>query len=504
MLENVKSIVRGSYFQLLALFVLVVFLVSLGVLPDWRVDLVFFAVILGAFGWTLTTKQAELRLPVWLVWTAFLVAIILRVLPFFFSSVPLGYDLGWHKYPFEHPFTDEWTKSVFPLPFLLLASGLTAVFGSWFVLVPLFIALSAATAFALYYAGKKAFNRDVGILAAVLFAVSIAQFETYALNYYKNVLGIIVLLLALLLVPDNKRWNWKLVLVGALVMGFHQPAFFIFGLTYLLYVLLDIKAWKTTAFRWSVVNGAAILALALLINFDRVYEIFFQQLGWAVTAAPGGGGGTFFNSYRYVLYTLPFVPFAVTGFVKTWRKHVPIAIATGVATIVVVFELFFHNRFLIYLDVFVILYAAVGMFVLVAEKPRIGRWVVGVFLVLALVLASLHAWQARPLISDAELAEIQSLNELEPSAWIMVTDKYYSPWLKGYVARPIVAPGLFDEDTMDRSEWEAFWTGIDREVYISRYPSPLYIHVGGRQPQYDFSEVCTAFPHETMKLYRCA
>lgn len=505
MLENAKRIIQDSYAQLLAVFVVVVFLVSIGVLPDWRVNFLLFSIVLGVFGWTLIDSRKSVSIPSWLLWVAVSFALLTRIIPYIHNAVPLGYDPGWHKFPFEHPFTDSWPKAVFPLPFLLLMSGITHLTSAWFALVPLFVLFSAVTALVVYFVTKKFFDKSTALIAALLFAVSISQFETFWYNYYKNVLGIIILLIALLFVTDNKRLNWKLILVGGLVMGIHQPAFFIFGLTYFFYTMKDIAAWRSVEFRNAVLNGILIIAVAFLINFDRVYEIIIQQFIWTVSSFVDSSGGSFFDASTYLLYTVPFIPFAITGFYHSWRKNLPLAIAGAVCTAVVVFSLFFHNRMIIYLDIFVIIYAAVGLIVLMQNKPFLGRTVLVLFIVLSGVLLFIHASQAKPLISTAELQDIESLNtRLEPNATIMSTDKYYSTWLKGYSGRNVIAPGLFDDQRMNYTDWVAFWTDVNRQRYIDQYSLPLYIHVGQKQPQYNFSDVCTPEQFETMTLYRCA
>jgi hypothetical protein len=489
-----QETIRGSYFHLLAVFLLAVFLVSFTILPPWRYNLLFLAVVLGAFGIALQPKGA-VRIPVWLLWVALALALVVRILPYLDQSVPLGYDPGMYKFVFDHPFADEWTKGAFPLLFVLVLSGLSFVLGTWFVMIPLYIGLSAAGVLVFYYVLAKLFDRNVGILGAMLFAVSIAQYQNYWFYYYKNVIGILILVVSFLYF-ERRGINGHLIVIGGLLAGTHQVAFFLFGLTYFVFVMVKHEE----DFKNRIITGVLIILLALLVNIDRMYEFLFAQ---AFSAAQNylemsGGAGTFFDASQYFVYTLPFVPFAITGFLQYYRKNLALTIATVISLVIVVFELFFSKRFIIYLDIFVIIYGALGLMVLLRTQRVYGSIITYTFLALSAVLIVLHASDSHALLSQEEFDAIRSL-DLPLNATIMATDKYYSPWLKGWVDRPVVAPGLFDDNRMNNAEWRNFWQG--NTTYINRYQKPLFIHVGRRQPQYDFD--CPLSDNGT-KVYGCA
>lgn len=506
MLRDVTDVIRSTYFYLVALFIIAVLLLKLGFLPSWRINFLFFAIVIGFFGSTLRNKKNTVQFPVWLVWVAVGMAILVRTIPYWHNSVPLGYDPGIHAYSFTHPFADAWTDSAFPLPFLLLMAGLTAVFGTWFVLVPLFIIISASTAYVLYAVVRRRFDREAGIIAALLFAVSITQFETFWYNYYKNVLGIIALLVALMHVPNNKHLNWKLIAAGIVVGGTHQPALFIFGITYTLYVLLDIQLINRKVFWNEMLNGVCIVAGIAVTNYDRVSTLYVPQLLASANAliALEGGSGTFFDAHTYFFYAIMIVPFAITGFTYYWKKNIAFSLAALVTTLVVLLQLFFHNRFIIYLAVFVLIYAALGFIVLLENNKTYGLVVLWSVLALSVALLVMHAYESKPLVSEQELADIERLNAIEANATVMSTDRYYSSWLKGYVDRPVIAPGLFDENKMNKDEWIKFWNAESREQYLDLYAKPVYIFVGQRQPQYNFSEICPSQRYDTATVYRCA
>lgn len=502
---EIAATLRKSYFHLLALFALSVFALKLGLVQAFELNFFLFALILGLLGLSLVPKGEEPSLPMWLLYVAVGIALLVRIIPYVGNSVPLGYDPGLHKFLFEHPFGEQWLEGMYPLLFTLVMGGLERITGSWFLLVPLFAALSVLTAVVLYVVVRRLFGHTPGILAALLFAVSVAQFETYWFHYYKNVAGILLLLLSFLYFERAERLNWRLILLGGTIAGVHQVAFFIFGMTYFVWVMLDVRAWRGRRFQAAFAGGVLIILVAMLCNIDRVTTFLLPQAGWVAKGVVSEtGGGTFFDFDKYFFYTVFFLPFALTGFLHCWRRHVPLAIATAVTAAVVLLEFFFHNRMIIYLDVFMIVYAALGIVVLVRARPVYGRAVAGGFLALSLVLVVLHAYAARPLISQQEFNEIRALEGyMEPDASIVVTDRQYSPWIKGWVGRPVIAPGLFDENIMTQAQWNEFWRDEGaRARYLNLYKQPLYLHVGERQRPLEPGACFTLVHDGRTTLYR--
>jgi hypothetical protein len=321
--------------------------------------------------------------------------------------------------------------------------------------------------------------------------VSIAQFQTFWWNYVKNICGLGLLLVSYLYFEDNKRINWKLILIGGLIAGFHRPAFLIFGLSYFIYVMLDVKKFKSLKFRNAVINGILIIVLALVFNIDRIFTYLLPGvLMTANSIVSSGGGGTFFNLMDHFYYSIPFIPFAITGFLKFWKKNIPLALGALISSLIVFLNLVFYNRFIIYWDIFVIIYAALGFYYLMKNKKIYGQLIFYGFILLFLVLISIHAFNAKPLISETEFNTIKSFDSILPlDAVVMSTSSSYSPWIKGYVHREVIAPGLFTNNPWDRSEWQDFWSDdILRFNMLSELNKTIYIYQGKRQIQLNWSE----------------
>jgi hypothetical protein len=289
-----------------------------------------------------------------------------------------------------------------------------------------------------------------------------------------------------------------------LLLGIHRPAAFLFGIGYFIFSLMDYKNIK---YRFSEI--AVILLFGMLLNIDRIYPYLISQFISTTSNLVGGGGGTFFNLRSYFFYSIPLLAFAITGFFKA-KNALALKIVGALSAMIVLFNLFFHNRFIIYFDIFVIIFAAVGFDFLIRRSKVFGQVLLYSFLAVFAVLIVMHSLQAQPLLDDGELDAIVNLNNVLPSnASLLVTHKFYSPWIEGYVDRHVIAPGLFDNNKMSYDEWIDFWQGKNRPEYLSRYSSPLYVHVGKKQPQYHFSRECFSpvFNHSnpfmTLYLFEC-
>ncbi|MGE0793630.1 MAG: hypothetical protein AB7V77_05630 [Candidatus Woesearchaeota archaeon] len=493
-----RDIIKDSYFHLLGIFILLIFLLKVGVLGKYSFNFAYLAIILGFFGITLYTSKEKIKIPKYFLYIALAIILLLRLIPFFSTLVPLGYDPGLYKYSFEQPFAQDWTAQANPLLFSLVFYVLNLILGSWFILTIFLALLSTLVGWLIYYVISKKFNSEVGVMAILIYMVSIASFQAFWWNYLKNICGICLLLISYLYFQDNKRINWKLILIGGLIAGFHRPAFLIFGLSYFIYVLLDIKKFKSKEFRNSVINGMLIVILGLLFNIDRIFT--FLLPGVLMTAKSvlegSGGSGTFFSLKDYFYYTIPFIPFAITGFIKYFKKNIPIALGGLITSCIVLFGLFFHNRFIIYLDIFVVIYSALGFYSLIQNKEKYGKILFYSFIALFLVLIVIHSFNSKALISDEEFAKIKTFDYILPSdAVVMSISSSYSPWLKGYVHREVIAPGLFDNNPWDKSEWETFWNdeALRVEMLNELNISSLYIYQGDRMVKYkwngNYSEV---------------
>jgi hypothetical protein len=152
---------------------------------------------------------------------------------------------------------------------------------------------------------------------------------------------------------------------------------------------------------------------------------------------------------------------------------------------IVYFQFFFFNRLIIMLDVVLVILASKGFSIIIEDKKKLGALVMALLLLSAGIFAFKESINSKPLIESNELKIIESLNSTEKDAFIMVTSSYYSPWLQGYSGRKVIAPGLFDYNKWNYSQWDTFWKANPEQAVslLQDYAKPLYIFVGKYQRQ---------------------
>jgi len=497
-LKIARNDIKWLFYYSVIAYLAVIFFYETGFVSSF--NFLAFSVIIGAFGIFLEKKQKNYTMPFILVIIGFLFALALRIIPYIGNPVPLGYDPGFYKYVFENPFGGAWIKGMYPLGFVVIMHILSYVFTSEILITYFFAVLSASTIFAVYFAVKKMFSKRVAVIAALIYPLSIAQLQTFWFNYYKNVIGIILLLVSYTFFKEKKRFNYEIIIIGTIIAMFHRPALFIFGTSFVIYSLIYYKDKKK-----ALLYIGLIAALGLLVNIDRITTYMLPGLAGLGNSIIdlGGGAGTFFSIKNYFYYMLAFIPFAIIGASKSLDKNRGFLIGAIITFLTVILGLFFHNRLIIYLDIFVIVYSAIGFDILIREKKKFGMTILISFIIIFAVIAAIKSTGLKPLISSSEFKEIQSFNSIIPKdSYIMSTSSYYTPWLKGYVNRGVIAPGMFNLNKMNKKDWQTFWVGINRTNYLNMYKKTIYIYVGERQVPMNFDSDCfNLIINKTGKLY---
>jgi hypothetical protein len=502
-IKETIPILNNSFYQLLIVYLVYNFAITFNLIrPLTKID--FFGIILGIMGCFIIFKEKKLDLkPKLVLPIAFILIIFTRIVWYFFTSVPLGYDPGWYKAVFDFGFSEEWFKSVFPMLFSFVGFVLAKFIGSSFLVKWGAVVLSILLGYVLYFVISKKFNQNIAIISVLLYTVSYAMYSTFWYNYIKNLLGMIFLLLAFHYFDSYKTWSKRrfiFILVCGAIGGIHRPATLIFGVVYSLYLLWEFYEKRDfLRFRNRVYDGVLILGLMFLFNFDRIPEfILGPMLGFGSTVVSGtAGGGTFFSLADYWKYSFSYIPFAIIGL---WRyyKNKLFSLSLLFCTVIVVFELFFFNRFIIYLDFFILIFAACGFYVLISGNKRIGSIVFILFLGLSGYVMATNIYDNGPLITDDEFEYINNL-KLEDDVILIVTASQYSTWLKGYYYGEIIAPGLFDNNPWNKDEWNFFWFNVDKRVEMLldfkeksniTNNSSIYIHQGDRQIKYNWNNAC--------------
>lgn len=498
-LKIARDDIKWLFYYSVVAYLTIIFFYETGIISAF--NFLAFSAIISVFGLFLERKKKNYTMPFVLVIIGFLFALALRIIPYIKNPVPLGYDPGLYKYVFENPFGGVWIKGMYPLGFVVIMHILSDIFTSEILITYFFAILSASTVFAVYFAVKKMFSKRAAVIAALIYPLSIAQLQTFWFNYYKNVIGIILLLISYTFFREKKRFNYEIIIIGTIIAMFHRPALFIFGLSFVIYSLMYYKDKKK-----ALLYIGLIASLGLLVNIDRITTYILPSLAGLGTSIVDlrGGAGTFFSIKDYFYSMLAFIPFAIIGASKSLDKNRGFLIGGTITFLTVVLGLFFHNRLIIYLDIFVIVYSAIGFDILIREKKKFGMAILISFIIIFAVIASIKSTSLKPLISPVEFSEIKSFNAIIPKdADIMSTSSYYTPWLKGYVNRGVIAPGMFNLNKMSEKEWKKFWKGINRTNYLNMYNETIYIYVGEKQAHLNFNPNCfNLIVNKTGKLYK--
>lgn len=466
------------------------------------------------------------------IWLAlFLVAIFLilffRISPYFHNNIPLGYDTGMYKYALEQHNSgqplDNWATNLYPRAFLFLMDSFYFLdFSTNQILIGIFIFFHLLLGVTIFFVAKKFFNEKVAIIALFLYAVSIIQFKFFTYLYYKNVIGLILFLWSFYFLKV-KRYV-PLIIFSGFLGGIHRPTFFLFGLCFIMYAIFSSfsgKKLNLKELKINVIAGFSVLALALLFYIGRFKETIFLFIRPIVVVH--FGAGTFTTSSNYLLLSLFYLPFAVLGLLILIKKE-KFSLKSNILflwfiinALIVVFHLWFYKRFIVPLDISMIIFASLGMYFFASQKLKQIHKIIRIIIVVLLIIFSgcitmKEAINAQPLINQQELEAIQQLNQTEPQAVIMSTSGDYSPWLVGYSGRKVIAPGLFDYDNWTKEEWEFWYNSGDPkiakdmiEVSYSNY-KPIYIFVGAQQfiDERKFKDKCFELylEKEETKIYK--
>lgn len=504
--EKIARIIELSYLQLVIIFLLLALLRELKVL-DFPIYYQYFILVLPLFALPhlLSREKSDeigVRGALIIVLVIFVFALLLRFVPLMKSSVPLGYDPGFYKYTMDFyagalpriPEADlaSWIKEMYPqgLPLLTDLTHVVAGADAMDIIRYFFPFIGALLAFPVFMVTRNIFGPRAGIIAAVLYAVSYTQFEVFTYFYLKNVLGLLFLLLAIYALDKEK---YLLMTLAFAALGiFHRPEFLLFALILvpsflikrrrkILYailgtVILIIPFWITRwEINWGVLSGAMETAMT------------------NIQTGEGLGGGTFLDFETYTRFSIAYIPFALIGGIylavkKHWNSVFFFLI---ISAIIVIARLFFFNRFIIPLDIAVIILAAAGIDYTLFNRKRAWKAVgitAGILLLATALIPTINSVnESEPLITEAQLQAVEWLKEnTEENAYVLATTND-APWVLGWSDRRVIAPGLFEWDQYEKEEWDAFFSTDDPESakqFLERYDDPVYIYYSVNEDNY--------------------
>ncbi len=500
---KIKQTLQNSFYQLLAVYTLLVLLISLNLFWKYSLHFQILALILAGLGITIIFRERasdfiNKKLQIGLFISAIFFIILFRIIPYLNNSILLGYDAGIYKYAIEKGLAEmpQWIitgVTMEPL-FLYLMEPIKLFFSSQFILTGLFIGFCILLGVAIYLVTKEFFNKQTAIISLLIYAFSSIQFLTFSYMYYRNIIGLSLALFAIYFLKkseNNKKFIWWFIIFGGLTGAIHRPTFYIFGLSYFFYAFispLKNRKYDFHKMKLNILYGIGILIIASLFYLGKWKESIFMMIrpvaqGFLQT---GEASGTFINFFTYQFSVLTYLAFAILGFfILLKRKQFNMVFFWVLITsIIVYFQFFFFNRFIIHLDIGLIILASLGFSIIIKNKKKFGTIILIVMLFSAGFVALNESRNTQPLITKTELETIEYLQNTEENAFVMATSSRYSPWVLGYSERKTIAPGLFDYNQHDEEEWVLFWITEDIaqiKEFLNQYEKPLYIFIGEKQ-----------------------
>ncbi len=432
-----------------------------------------------------------------IVTAIFLLIFAARVFPYAGSQIPPGYDAGLYKYVIEQyidnlPGIPEydlpvWVRNAYPQGLFLLTDQLY-LFGlePSSILGAIFPLLCALLVFPLFIVAREFFGERAGFIAAILYALSATQFHVFSLLYFKNVVGLILMLTSVYLLK-RKRYA-ILALTYAATGAYHRPTFLLLTLVLVARLIQLSVFWAKDRSDEQVRRSVKYLGLAVIAAWTLLAPFYLMraELYWDVFSSAIGSpsAGTFMDPGTYAWLSLVYLPFAVFGFVWLAKRRDLnlVFLWAAINGCIVVFSLFFYNRFIIHLDIALIMLAAAGLGY-VLDSKRVPK-MLGVALITAVFAIS-----GAMLLSELQGMEPPiSANELDALAWLsdnlekdshIITLSSHAPWVLGWGGREVIAPGLFGHDEYSKDEWRDFLRdGSPDKIqeFLSIYDRPLYIY----------------------------
>jgi len=539
--ERVRSLKIEEFISLFLPLLIYSFLIILNVLGILSLKLFYLQFFTVAYGfisiYTIReTKfekyKVELNNLNYLIFIPITLVFFLRILPYLNYNVPLGYDPGIYKYEIERywrglpnvmpPDLESWDRRWSPPGLFILTTVLHLYgFDSFYQYIYLFIFFDIMLVVGLYVSGKKFFGQKAGLIAAFFCSISYVQFGAFYYFYFKNIVALFLVLISSYFFKSGKYV--PLILVGAVLGSIHRPTFLIFALVYLSLLARQLfssgRIFLVFIRNFSI--GLLILALAFVF-YIPTHLSALNYLEWFLNPnldiiAPntgtnpplleqeGGmtfeksiGSGTFISISDYYLVSMFYLPLAFSGLLFAMRnRNFNFFILWGIITFLIVYsKLFFFKRFILHLDIALVLLAGFGFYYLIRYNKFFG--------VLILVLLASSAFyvtyqvtaHTEPLIDEEELSYISELQKVNEDAYVMTIHNFYSPWVVGYSGKKTIAPGLFEYDKWNYTQWKKFWSNSDPEVtseMLKEYDKPIYIYIGKKihlKNESTYSGVC--------------
>ncbi len=454
-----------------------------------------------------------------------------RFYPYLNSVVPLWYDPGLYRRMFIDYFSSllyinfesftPRTRQAYPPYIWLMWNTFQIIWYNVDFMVTYLLAFFSFISSIFVYLILKKYSKTTAYYWIILFCISIIQYESFFLNYFKQIIWIIFLLVSVYLLEKKKY----LLVVPIIISMFtiNRPAGVYFVIMILFYVLYNYIVW---IFKWNNVpldkyppklanlvfspllrgnTGGYLTKILLTVLFSWIISLLmylplFNELIWwlikplTTTFLVTWNSGTFFSIENFIDYNWPIIllSFVWIYFKISKRELDFLSIWYIVWLLWVVLRLFFYSRFLIFLDLFIILLAAYGLWELFNKKNIFSLIFILFFWIQSYNYINYLNEYWVPFIPKSEFEMMNKLDSILPqNSMIMVTHKHYTSWLFWYTNKSIIAPWMLENDIWERSQWSKWWSSdwvkkCEMLKDFKIYKKEIYIWVWVDQPTENF------------------
>lgn len=488
----------------------------------------------------------KISIAVVLLFIAALIFGLTRSFPFWWGSdVPLGYDAWLYKLMREayigmgqHRDFSTLPNRITTMfePLLWLAGAAVAqlnwawdgaeytvpnrVFTWWRV------AVSAVMPASMYFTARRMGWKMMWAIAVLLYVISFAQRYVYRRWYWKQLLGIaLVVVIMWLRMMKQNRCRFAAIPLCTAVFLVNRPAgilllliSWIRGVVQLLISSKDRR--KSSAAVWI----GLLIALPVMRPFIDKQIVHLVQVFLNAIDVPNRNdtyqtSGSFMTTKQY----LAAWRWSLAGWL-TWmylliKKYkiskdiyllLPV-IGTSVLLVWVFWQLFFFQRMIGYLDVFLVLltvYLITDLWINIANSnfannkkyTKAVTLTGGIVILFGAVITTYARIESmrEPIISNWEFNLVQTIDQQLPEdAVIIVPSRRYSPRVWGRSQHTVVAPSLFDANIRSKADrrriWlNSTWDTICNEILIAyaKLKKPLYIWMWTKEPSLNLTWRC--------------
>lgn len=451
------------------------------------VGIIFFSASIIYLSELYKIEVAAVKVRYWLWMIPILIFLCSRLLPFALNgNHPLGYDTGFYNYSINKTRTEIEHNQSFILAKLfnstelespgshLINKGLILLgLSNWSIIYVIYIIMGALAGLLIYLITKTYFDNLSALIAALLYSASYTQLLSYYALFWKNAIGIVLVLSIIYLLEKKEKKLWFIVLptflfllithkTSAIICILSLVAYFlsssVYQLKYKLIGLVFLTACSAV-FIWS--NQVAFMSIWQLITTkSNTHDVFSLR------------EGLFINLWQYINFAFIYIPFAIVTakhLFKTKKSDNLVLYLGAISFVIVVFQLIFYRRVIIFLDIAAIILAspAIAKLYLIVRSKTTIRFASILFGALFIILLSRNFyWQyiQAPTLPETEIKNIESMALVYPELKIFVYDAYYTPWLYGFSGHAIVAPGWGDTG-WNYDKWVVFWsTGMETRI----------------------------------------